>query len=94
MSSALRWLNGGLSLEQTAIFLIFDSLLHGVGHQLLFCTLRANNVLTIGYEPLTNHAALATATDETVIVPVTALKGDKASPADACDWLGTCCTPL
>ena len=59
------------------------SLLHRVRHELLFRTLRTNDVIPVGDEPLTHHRGLAGGAAEARVVPVSALKRDESGSTDA-----------
>jgi len=69
-------------------------LLHCVGHQLLLCALRADDVLPVRDEALTHHAGLAGGADEAVVVPMPALERDEPGATDSCDRFAACCAPL
>jgi len=69
-------------------------LLHCVGHQLLLCALRADDVLPVRDEALTHHAGLAGGADEAVVVPMPALERDEPCATDSCDRFAACCAPL
>ena len=59
-------------------------LLHCVGHELLLGALWADDVLAVRDEALPDHAGLAGAAGEAVVVPVPALKRNEAGAANTC----------
>ena len=63
-------------------------------HQLVLRTLRADDVLSVGDEPLARHGLLAQGADEALRVPVPTLKGYEPCAPLACDRLATPRTPL
>jgi len=69
-------------------------LLHGVRHQLLLGALRADDVLPVCDESLPNHAGLAGAADEAVVVPVSSLEGDESSSTNSSNRFATGSAPL
>jgi len=73
---------------------VHQLLFNSVGHELLFCALWADNVLSIRDEPLPNHAGLAGTTDEAVVVPVSSLEGNESSATDTSDRFTASCASL
>jgi len=69
-------------------------LLDSVCHQFLLGTFWTYDVFTVRDEAFADHTALARATDEAVIVPVSSLKGNETGSADTGDGLHTSSTPL
>lgn len=61
-------------------------------HQLLFGTLGANDVRSVGDEAAAHQTSLATGADETIVMPVTILERNETRAADASDRLDACCT--
>jgi len=69
-------------------------LLYGVSHELLFSTLRTNNILPVCYEAFANHRTLARRADKAIIMPVATLKRKKSCSTNACKRLSTGSTSL
>ena len=58
------------------------SLLHRVGHKLLFRALRANDVISVGDESFADHRRFAGRAHKASVVPVATLERDEAGPAN------------
>lgn len=56
-----------------------------ISHKFLLGALRADDVLPIGDESLTDHAGLACPASEAVIVPMATFERDESGTADTCD---------
>lgn len=66
-------------------------LFHCVCHELLLCTFWADDVLPIRNEALPNHAGLAGATDEAVVMPVATLEGNESGSSNTSDGFAASC---
>jgi hypothetical protein len=60
-----------------------SSLFHGVCHELLFGTFRANDVFSIRDKALANQRSPARRAEKAIIMPMTAFKRDEASATNS-----------
>lgn len=86
----LKFLPPRIQTLRVILLLLLDS----VGHKLLLGALRADDVLAVRDEALPDHAGLAGAAGEAVVVPVPALERNEAGAADTCDRFAAGCAPL
>lgn len=66
----------------------------GSGHEFIFGTIWTNDIFSIGDEAFSRHGNLTTSTDETLGVPVSALKGNEPGATSTSDGFATGSAPL
>jgi len=69
-------------------------LLYCISHEFLLCAFWADDVFSVGDETLADHAGLAGAASEAIVVPMPALEGDESGAANTSDGFAAGCAAL